>query len=176
MTEKKAIFLRVMLISSLIVVAAVAIFIQLINVQAEFSDRVAMNDPVIKLREIPSPRGNIYDVHGNLLATSMPVYTIAIDATQASDTLFENNYRALAEGLSEIFSDLSASDYAEKLRQSRRKQKQYLRLKSGIRYSELQKVKDLPILREGRYKGGFVYTQETKRTKPLVLKRHTTAI
>ena len=166
MTEKKAIFLRVMLISSLIVVAAVAIFIQLINVQAEFSDRVAMNDPVIKLREIPSPRGNIYDVHGNLLATSMPVYTIAIDATQASDTLFENNYRALTEGLSEIFSDLSASDYAEKLRQSRRKQKQYLRLKSGIRYSELQKVKDLPILREGRYKGGFVYTQETKRTKP----------
>lgn len=166
MTEKKAIFLRVMLISSLILVAAVAIFIQLLNVQAEFSDRVAMNDPVIKLREIPSPRGNIYDVNGNLLATSMPVYTIAIDATQASDTLFKNNYRTLAKGLSEIFKDQSASDYAEKLRQSRRKQKQYLRIKSGIRYSELQKVKKLPILREGRYKGGFVYTQETQRTKP----------
>lgn len=166
MTEKKAIFLRVMLISSLIVVAAVVIFIQLINVQAEFSDRVDVNDPVIKLREIPSSRGNIYDVNGNLLATSMPVYTIAIDATQASDTLFENNYRALARGLSEIFGDSPASDYAEKLRQSRRKQKQYLRLKSGIRYSELQKVKKLPILKEGRYKGGFVYTQETKRTKP----------
>lgn len=166
MKEKKAIFLRVMLISSLIVLAAVAIFIKLLSVQAELSDSVALNDPIIKLREIPSSRGNIYDVKGNLLATSMPVYTIAMDATQASDTLFENNYRALAAGLSEIFGDLSAEQYAKKLRQSRRNQKQYLRLQSGVRYSELQKVKELPILEKGRYKGGFVYTQQTDRTKP----------
>ena len=155
-----------MLISSLIVIAAVAIFIQLLSVQAELSDSVALNDPIIQLGEIPSPRGNIYDVNGNLLATSMPVYTIAMDATQASDTLFENNYRALATGLSEIFGDLSSEEYAKKLRQSRRNQKQYLRLQSGVRYSELQKVKQLPILENGRYKGGFVYTQQTNRTKP----------
>ena len=155
-----------MLISSLIVIAAVAIFIQLLSVQAELSDSVTLNDPIIKLREIPSPRGNIYDVNGSLLATSMPVYTIAIDATQASDTLFENNYRDLAVGLSEIFGDLTSDEYVKKLRQSRRNQKQYLRLQSGIRYSELQKVKTLPILKEGRYKGGFVYTQQTDRTKP----------
>jgi len=155
-----------MLISSLIVTAAVAIFIKLLSVQADLSDSVAFNDPIIKLREIPSPRGNIYDVNGNLLATSMPVYTIAIDATQASDTLFENNYRDLAIGLSEIFGDLTSDEYAKKLRQSRRNQKQYLRLRSGVRYSELQKVKTLPILKEGRYKGGFVYTQQTDRTKP----------
>jgi len=166
MKEKKAIFLRVMMISSLIVIAAVAIFIQLLSVQAELSDSVALNDPIIQLREIPSPRGNIYDVKGNLLATSMPVYTIAMDATQASDTLFENNYRALASGLAEIFGDLSSEEYAKKLRQSRRNQKQYLRLQSGVRYSELQKVKQLPILEKGRYKGGFVYTQQTNRTKP----------
>jgi len=166
MTEKKAIFIRVMLISSLIVIAAVAIFIKLLSVQADLSDSVALNDPIIKLKEIPSSRGNIYDVNGNLLATSMPVYTIAIDATQASDTLFENNYRDLAAGLSEIFGDLTSDEYAKKLRQSRRNQKQYLRLRSGVRYSELQKVKTLPILKEGRYDGGFVYTQQTKRIKP----------
>jgi len=166
MTEKKAIFLRVMLISSLIVIAAVAIFIRLWSVQLDLSDSVALNDPVIKLREIPSPRGNIYDVNGNLLATSMPVYTIAIDATQATDTLFENNYRDLAAGLSEIFGDMTSDQYARKLRQSRRNHKQYLKLRSGVRYSDLQKVKALPILKEGRYDGGFVYTQQTKRTKP----------
>ena len=166
MTEKKAIFIRVMLISSLIVIAAVAIFIKLLSVQADLSDSVALNDPIIKLKEIPSSRGNIYDVNGNLLATSMPVYTIAIDATQASDTLFENNYRDLAAGLSGIFGDLTSDEYAKKLRQSRRNQKQYLRLRSGVRYSELQKVKTLPILKEGRYDGGFVYTQQTKRIKP----------
>ena len=155
-----------MLISSLMVIAAVAIFVKLLMVQSEMEGNLGQNDPIVALREIPSPRGNIYDVKGNLLATSMPVYTIAIDVTQPSDTLFNNNYRNLAKGLSSIFGDLSTSDYATKLLNSRRNNKQYLKLQSGVRYSELQEVKKLPILEKGRYKGGFVYTQQSDRTKP----------
>ena len=166
MKQKKAIFIRVMIISSLIVIAAVVIFVKLLIVQSNMAGSLSQNDPVVALREIDSPRGNIYDVKGNLLATSMPVYTIAIDPSQASDTLFSNNYRALAQGLSAIFGDLSADQYALKLRQARRSKKQYIKLKSGVRYSELQEVKKLPILRKGRFKGGFVYTQYSNRTKP----------
>ena len=166
MTDKKAIFIRVIMISSLVILAAVAIFIQLIFVQVEFSDAVAFNDPAVAMIDIPSPRGNIYDVNGNLLAISMPVYTIAIDVTQPSDTLFENNYLKLADGLSDIFSDVSSSEFSKKLRHARRYKKQYLKLRSGVRFSELQLVKTLPILKEGRYDGGFVYTQQTKRIQP----------
>ena len=166
MTDKKAIFIRVIMISSLVIVAAVAIFIQLIFVQVEFSDAIAFNDPAVAMIDVPSPRGNIYDVNGNLLAISMPVYTIAIDATQSSDTLFENNYLKLADGLSGIFSDVSSSEFSKKLRHARRDKKQYLKLRSGVRFSELQLVKTLPILKEGRYDGGFVYTQQTKRMHP----------
>ena len=166
MTDKKAIFIRVIMISSLVIVAAVAIFIQLIFVQVEFSDAIAFNDPAVAMIDVPSPRGNIYDVNGNLLAISMPVYTIAIDATQPSDTLFENNYLKLADGLSDIFSDVSSSEFSKKLRHARRDKKQYLKLRSGVRFSELQLVKTLPILKEGRYDGGFVYTQQTKRMQP----------
>ena len=166
MTDKKAIFIRVITISSLVLVAAVAIFIQLIFVQVEFSDAIAFNDPAVAMIDVPSPRGNIYDVNGNLLAISMPVYTIAIDATQPSDTLFENNYLKLADGLSGIFSDVSSSEFSKKLRHARRDKKQYLKLRSGVRFSELQLVKTLPILKEGRYDGGFVYTQQTKRMQP----------
>ena len=72
MTDKKAIFIRVIMISSLVIVAALAIFIQLIFVQAEFSDAIAFNDPAVAMIDVPSPRGNIYDVNGNLLAISMP--------------------------------------------------------------------------------------------------------
>ena len=166
MTDKKAIFIRVIMISSLVIVAAVAIFIQLIFVQVEFSDAIAFNDPAVAMIDVPSPRGNIYDVNGNLLAISMPVYTIAIDATQPSDTLFENNYLKLADGLSGIFSDVPSSEFSKKLRHARRDKKQYLKLQSGVRFSELQLVKTLPILKEGRYDGGFVYTQQTKRMHP----------
>lgn len=166
MTDKKAIFIRVIMISSLVILAAVAIFIQLIFVQVEFSDAVAFNDPAVAMIDIPSSRGNIYDVNGNLLAISMPVYTIAIDVTQPSDTLFENNYLKLADGLSDIFGDVSSSEFSKKLRHARRYKKQYLKLRSGVRFSELQLVKTLPILKEGRYDGGFVYTQQTKRIQP----------
>ena len=166
MTDKKAIFIRVIMISSLVIIAAVAIFIKLIFVQVEFSDEVAFNDPAVAMIDIPSPRGNIYDVNGNLLAISMPVYTIAIDVTQPSDTLFENNYLKLADGLSDIFGDVSSSEFSKKLRHARRYKKQYLKLRSGVRFSELQLVKTLPILKEGRYDGGFVYTQQTKRIQP----------
>ena len=166
MIDKKAIFIRVIMVSLLVIVAAVAIFIQLIFVQVEFSDVVAFNDPAVSMIDIPSPRGNIYDVNGNLLAISMPVYTIAIDTTQPSDTLFDNNYLKLADGLSDIFSDVSSSEFSKKLRHAHRQKKQYLKLRSGVRFSELQIVKTLPILKEGRYDGGFVYTQQTKRIQP----------
>ena len=166
MKDKKAIFLRVLLISSLITLAAMAIFIHLLGVQSEMTESLSQNDPVLALREIPSPRGNIYDLKGNLLATSMPVYTIAIDATQPSDTLFNNNYKKLAKGLAAIFKDESKDEFEKKIYQSRLAKKQYFKLKSGVRYSELQEVKKLPILNKGRFKGGFVYTQQTSRTKP----------
>ena len=166
MTEKKAIFVRVMIISSLIMIAAVAIFVELVLVQYSMAGNLSKYDPVVALREIDSPRGNIYDVKGNLLATSMPVYTIAIDPSQASDTLFANNYRKLSQGLSDIFGDFTAVQYATKLRHARKNKKQYLKLKSGVRYSDLQEVKKLPILEKGRYKGGFVYTQYSNRIKP----------
>jgi cell division protein FtsI (penicillin-binding protein 3) len=166
MIDKKAIFLRVLLISSLITLAAMAIFIHLLRVQSEMTDSLGQNDPVLALREIPSPRGNIYDLKGNLLATSMPVYTIAIDATQSSDTLFNNNYKKLAKGLAAIFKDESKEQLEKKIYQSRLAKKQYFKLRSGVRYSELQEVKKLPILNKGRFKGGFVYTQQTSRTKP----------
>ena len=166
MIDKKAIFLRVLLISSLITLTAMAIFIHLLGVQSEMTESLGQNDPVLALREIPSPRGNIYDLKGNLLATSMPVYTIAIDATQPSDTLFNNNYKKLAKGLAAIFKDESKDEFEKKIYQSRLAKKQYFKLKSGVRYSELQEVKKLPILNKGRFKGGFVYTQQTSRTKP----------
>ena len=166
MIDKKAIFLRVLLISSLITLSAMAIFIHLLGVQSEMTEHLGQNDPVLALKEIPSPRGNIYDLKGNLLATSMPVYTIAIDATQPSDTLFNNNYKKLAKGLAAIFKDESKEELEKKIYQSRLAKKQYFKLKSGVRYSELQEVKKLPILNKGRFKGGFVYTQQTSRTKP----------
>lgn len=166
MTQKKALFVRLLLVSSLIIISAVAVFLKLWEIQLDLSDTVAFNDPMIEMREIPSPRGNIYDVNGSLLAISMPVYTIAIDATQAKDSLFENNYIDLSIGLSKIFKDQSPDKYASSLRKSRIAKKEYLRLQAGVRYSQLQKVKKLPILKEGRYKGGFVYTQQTTRTNP----------
>ena len=47
MIDKKAIFLRVLLISSLITLSAMAIFIHLLGVQSEMTERLGQNDPYI---------------------------------------------------------------------------------------------------------------------------------
>ena len=71
MTDKKAIFIRVIMISSLVILAAVVIFIKLIFVQVEFFDTIAFNDPSVEMIDVPSPRGNIYDVNGNFMKSYM---------------------------------------------------------------------------------------------------------
>lgn len=119
-------------------------------------------------RSIEAIRGNIYAADGSLLATSVPIYDVRMDTRVdgLTDELFENKVDSLALGLSRIFGDMSERDYARKIREGRRKGKRNLLLKRNINYEELQQVKRLALFNRGRYKGGLVVEQKTKREMP----------
>jgi len=119
-------------------------------------------------RSIEAIRGNIYAADGSLLATSVPIYDVRMDTRVdgLTDELFENKVDSLALGLSHIFGDMSERDYARKIREGRRKGKRNLLLKRNINYEELQQVKKLALFNRGRYKGGLVVEQKTKREMP----------
>jgi cell division protein FtsI (penicillin-binding protein 3) len=60
----------------------------------------------------------------------------------------------------------SKDAYKHGLVEARQKGKRYHLVKSGVNYIQLKKLKTFPIFRLGRYKGGLVYMQESRRVRP----------
>ncbi len=165
MTEKKKIFYRVMFISILIVFIANIIILRIISIQGD-SELENIYPSTIKFKEIPPQRGNIFDINGDLLATSVPSFTIAFDSTVPNDSLFFKNYKDLARDLSELLADKTSYDYEKLLLEARENKKKYLKIKSGLSYSELKQIKSFPIFSSGRFKGGLIYSRNIERIRP----------
>lgn len=117
---------------------------------------------------IEAVRGNIYAADGSLLATSVPIYDVRMDTKVEglTSTIFENKVDSLAQALSRLFGDYSAREYARKIREARRAGKRNFLVHRNIDYQQLQSVKKLPIFNLGRYTGGLVVEQKTKREMP----------
>jgi len=168
--EKKDIFSRVYLIYGMICLFAFIIIGQAINLQFIQGNKWREKEETLtrKFRDIDAVRGNIYATDGSLLATSIPKYEVRFDAnTDAlTDKYFSDNVDSLAYGLSVIFKDKTQQKYAQELKTARQKNKRYHLIKRNIKFTELKQLKKLPIFKRGRFKGGFIYTQQNKRIKP----------
>lgn len=117
--------------------------------------------------EIEAVRGNIFDVNGNLLATSLPYYEIAVDINAPSiDTkLFESKVDSLGIMLAGLFKDKSEKQYKKILRKARNSGDRYVVLKRNVSYKDLQTLKTFPIFKKGK-RGGLVTLQTNKRELP----------
>src|SRR3954464_8077321 len=76
-------------------------------------------------KRVKATRGNIYSDNGSLLATSLPFYKVAFDATQPKDEIFRKGLDSLAWHLAKFFKDRSKEDYKRMLRDARETGKQY---------------------------------------------------
>jgi cell division protein FtsI (penicillin-binding protein 3) len=124
----------------------------------------AFNTRVI---EIEAVRGNIFDVNGNLLATSLPYYEVAVDinAPSIDKKLFEAKVDSLGEQLAALFKDKTAKQYIKLLRKARKSGDRYVVLKRNVPYKDLQTLKTFPIFKRGK-RGGLVTLQTNKRERP----------
>jgi cell division protein FtsI (penicillin-binding protein 3) len=121
----------------------------------------------IKLEETEAVRGNIFDVNGNLLATSLPYYEVAIDinAPGIDNKLFEEKKDSLALMLNSIFPDRGKKEYSRLLTNARKSGDRYVVLHRNVSYKDLQELKKFPILKRGK-RGGLVTLQTNKRERP----------
>ena len=119
------------------------------------------------LKTIEAVRGNIFDENGNLLATSLPYYEVAVDinAPSIDKKLFESKVDSLGFMLSDLFKDKAASLYTRLLRKARKKGDRYVVLKRNVSYKDLQTLKTFPIFKRGK-RGGLVTLQTNKRERP----------
>lgn len=120
-----------------------------------------------ELKTIDAVRGNIFDVNGNLLATSLPYYEIAVDinAPSIDKKLFENNVDSLGFKISNLFKDKSPAAYTKILKRARKTSDRYVVLKRNVSYKDLQILKTFPIFKKGK-RGGLVTLQTNKRELP----------
>ena len=155
-------------------VFALLIVLQLINIQYIEGNKYRALAQKYTVREftIKANRGNIYAYDGSILATSVPRYDIAFDPAAPSNNNFNKYIDALSAKLSQ-FTGKSQNQWKQTFVKARQQNKKYIKIFKNINFSEYQKIKQFPLFKLGRNKGGFIAELYTKRAYPLgkVLKR-----
>ncbi len=148
----------------------IAILVQVFRIQVVQGQYwIAMAESqTLAYKNIDALRGNIFADDGSLLATSLPTYEIRMDlkAEALTDDVFKKGIDSLAIELSNLFKDKSAREYKLELERARKAGERYHLIKRRVTYLELKKLREFPIFRKGRYKGGFLYVQKNERARP----------
>lgn len=124
-------------------------------------------------------RGSIIGNDGSLLAMSTPMYQLYMDCTvrkaefaarKDSTEVWENRWlskaRAFSAGLAKEMRDRSAEDYFRIIKQGREDGSKYVRIGGDIDHETLQRLRALPLMREGQYKSGVIVRKKDSRQYP----------
>ena len=170
MNLKKDIFWRVYLSFFLIFLAGIAIMVQVFRIQHVQGEHYrAIADSVsTRFNSIEPVRGNILSSDGRLMAASMPVYELRMDpnAEAISQQKFYNNVDSLSWHLANYFGDRSQAGYREYLVNARESGNRYLFLRRRVNHHQLKDIKEFPLFREGRFRGGLIVERRTARLNP----------
>jgi cell division protein FtsI (penicillin-binding protein 3) len=123
---------------------------------------------VYKTAEMPANRGDILTSDRRLLASSIPYYTIYMDTRSSgmSAVTWSRGIDGLSAGLARILGERSAAGWKSLITEARRRSDRYFLIKRKVNYESLKQLKELPIFREGQYKGGMVAQAENRRILP----------
>ncbi|TFH27009.1 MAG: penicillin-binding protein 2, partial [Bacteroidia bacterium] len=172
MSLKRDILVRTSLVYLGILLVGLLILGKTLQLQIFEKGKWAQEENSTIRHEVIEPnRGNIYSSDGRLLAVSVPFYEIRMDFRSESFTrdIFVSGVDELSKSLSNLFRDDPWTTYKSKLVKAREDGERYYLVKREVTYTQLQKVKEFPIFRLGRFKGGVQYVQQNKRRNPYVL-------
>lgn len=169
--NRKVILIRTYTAFAMTCVFAAAIVAYLFKIN--FKERehwIALSENLsTTIQTIEPSRGSIFALDGSLLVTSLPIYDLRLDGMApgfADKEIFENKADSLAMMLAQLFNDRSTADYKRILTKVRKRKDRYYLLKRKISYPEMKAVKQFPIFRLGKYKGGLTVEEKNRREKP----------
>lgn len=169
MNIKRSILLRVRVAFLFVALFAIAVVVKIGHIQMVEGERwAAMGERItFDYKRVKATRGNIYSDNGSLLATSLPFYKIAFDATIPTDEVFKAGVDSLAYHLSRFFKDRSQKEYKRFLIDARETGKQYVVVnRRKVDYQEKKMMMKWPIFREGRLRGGAIFEKVDVRYMP----------
>lgn len=131
----------------------------------------AANVPVQPVNIEPN-RGDICAADGRILATSVPFYELRFDPVAVNKKVFNEQIDSLAYCLAHFFKDGSTAYYKNKLISARNRKPRpdrYLLInRRRVNHKELKQIREFPIFRLGKNKGGFQAVVNNKRLQPHV--------
>jgi len=152
------------------VVVAIAILVRIVILQVfEHGKWTALGEKyVYKRGELQANRGDILSYDGRIMASSVPYYTIYMDTRSSgmSDQTWLQGIDGLSAGLAKIIGERSAAGWKKVITDARRRGDRYFLIKRRVDYETLMRIKQLPIFREGQYKGGMLTQMESRRILP----------
>jgi cell division protein FtsI (penicillin-binding protein 3) len=169
MNIKQSILLRVRVAFLFVLLFALAIVARIAHVQMIEGEKwAAMGEQIsFDYKKVKATRGNIYSDNGSLLATSLPFYKVAFDATLPKEDVFRKGVDSLARLLAAFYKDKTWLDYKRMLLDARESGRQYIILnRKQIDYQDKKIMLTWPIFREGRLKGGVIFEKMDVRYRP----------
>jgi cell division protein FtsI (penicillin-binding protein 3) len=167
---KDQILARTGVIYGIVVVMALAVFVRIIQLQFVQSDKwAAMADKVVFRRQADrAARGDILSDDGRILASSVPYYTVYMDTRSSgmADTTWANGINGLCRGLSRYVGGNTPEGWKTALTNARKRGDRYYLIKRHVSYETLKHLKELPIFRYGKFRGGIMYQPENRRIMP----------
>lgn len=168
--NKNFLYYRAYLIYFGFVLIMLVVLYKTISLQFEGRKNIfASGDETLPVRTVSRiPRmGDILDHNLTPLVTSVTYYDVHMDATVVDQELFDAEVSELAQGLSRMYPKKTAHEYENAIRSARENGSRYLLLQKNVTNDERKLLRELPIFREGRMKGGLIDTDETiKRQFP----------
>jgi cell division protein FtsI (penicillin-binding protein 3) len=127
-----------------------------------------------KFVELDAERGTIYSEDSSMLSTSIPYFNIYIDfgadgLREKNGKRFFENLDSLSGCLARLFGDQSAAAYKKILQRGYRTTDRYYELQANVSFEKYQKLRDFPLVRQGRNKSGFIAEVLNKRLNPFGL-------
>lgn len=123
----------------------------------------------VKDFEVAPNRGDICACDGRKLASSVPYYELRFDAAVVKNEIFQDKADSLAGCLSRFFGDESPAYYRKRLGMAKSQRRRYYLLnRRKVSYNELKKIRQFPIFRLGKNRGGLIEVMTSTRLQPHV--------
>ncbi len=173
MENRRNIILRYFTLYALVAAAFLVIIVEMISIQLEAEKWVnAIPGQKKSTVSVKPTRGNIYSHDGHLMASSIPTYRIYMDTKVEAlhldgGKLFYTYIDSISYALSNYFGDRSKQAYKTMITNAyNRGDRGLLLYPKRISYVQLKDVKKFPLYNQGKYKGGLIAQEDTRRVRP----------
>ncbi|MCJ8291762.1 MAG: transpeptidase family protein [Crocinitomicaceae bacterium] len=173
MSEKKDIYWRAYLVYFGVATLMLVVIIRTVMIQFDGGHPVFMSTsagsvkmPTRTVDRTPR-RGQIVDANYTPLVTSVSFYDIHMDPTVVPQAMIDSSLSDLAVALNELYPEKTAREYERIVLSGRTNGRRYVLIHKRATNEERKKLNEMPIFKEGRFKGGLLDNEETiERRRP----------